>query len=406
MVEGFMKLHWDILLDILPFVSDVRDICMFISTCKTLREFGIPLLLKRPVRVDGPVFDNSVDRDELIEFDFDSSIKLSAEKHVVSFFSLLLADEHTRPQLIRELFLHWDVRPSVDCVILMTRVFQNCTGLKRLWMYSPEMLLRSSIDLTNALAGLTEIEHIMIVEAGEAAAYMLTRMESPVKMADLDFELMQLGRAYGDPYTLCYKFRLSLTHLSVTSAAEWPEEIDNPQPFLSVTNLALLREVPDIELLLIVFPNVRRLEFDHYIPTWGEESRNENLETQLSLRWSTLDHLIAPIRTLYYIGVQSKVTELETFAFRDGNDWDEEFDMLHDVIRDTCPFHLRIMMDHCGHFVDNVMEDAFRISELRILSIAFCFTNEIDLRLFIVSHIPLKHDLMVNDRLRHCTGWF
>ncbi|KAF7795832.1 hypothetical protein EIP86_006999 [Pleurotus ostreatoroseus] len=274
-----MRLNFDILAAVLPWIKTRRDVLSFISTCSDLYNTGVRCLLKFPCNV--------------------------TSERLPQFYRLLQAKSGFLA--LRDLCVSSDDLLGSDAVDQLKDILNRAKNLHRIQIIDEVML--SSLVLYDALASLPSLRYLDLQLARSdqlAELMMLEQLQSPLATLKLGEMAIPL-----DLVATLANFQRTLEELHLEEAT-----IFYNSTTLCCANLTSLHLtcVANFRLSVFIpaFPNLRTLSYEFSGSERGdgtEELRDNNIQFQTAHPtqcWHLMS-LSGDIGSLYTLGLQSKV---------------------------------------------------------------------------------------------------
>ncbi|KAI0784276.1 hypothetical protein C8Q75DRAFT_404661 [Abortiporus biennis] len=300
---GHMVLNFDILISIMFYLSNMRDLVALMQTCHALYRAAPPHILSLPYTIRSVT-------------DF------------LSFATYVLSDGAMgdRTHLIKSLKFgvlttgwHRNVLRAT-AIEALVKLIRRATNIQSLDIVRSEMLLTLDPQILPSILGLHRVKSIKVTAAGVHALELLRKIQSPVSHVELEFAMSFHA---DDPVPL-----LS-AHTSTLESLVWRRGAvggTGPQ-YIVLASLTLVMDDPlMLEPLMGCFPNLRSLRIElareqTVHPVFIEECRTTNVSVQSShpMIWATLDSLCGGTTALYSLGLVRPVKELQIPDIRDGH---------------------------------------------------------------------------------------
>ncbi|RDX50283.1 hypothetical protein OH76DRAFT_467208 [Lentinus brumalis] len=295
-----------------------------------------------------------------------SGVQLRTENDAVSFLSFLFArssfeEFSSRIQWVRSVVLSFGTAPPRQSMIPGTvySIFTNLSlfafNFVHLEIYSAETLLTldPSVDIPYAIANLTTLGTLSIVDGGKVALNMLGRLQSPlhsaaifVYSAAVAADVASVTPGERNARWLLEGCGQQLTSLTI----DGPLSFSAAGPTYSALRVLSIRRIwpPAVVDYLDAFPHLQHLKVLDLIPDALDEDdidqhRQNNILCRSHRAADRIRDVRGPIVDLYTLGLSCRAEFLCALQSNDG--WDEYMEeCLCAILVDTRPVHLTLMI--------------------------------------------------------------
>lgn len=291
-----MSLNFDVLVAVMPWIKDRKDLFSFISTCSDLYNMGVSTLLG---------FHYVIRRKHISPF-----YQFLASKAPSSFLGL-------RSLYFSDINVEDDVQ-NPDVISALTDLFSRASNLQHIKICGHEL----HPVLYQALASLTSLCTLNLRVHGSDLdkQMMFKQLQSPLDSVEFDGTGEQL-----DVITALANFHRTLQKLTVSNLTFCHNSTG--LSYANLTHLSL-QFIDSLQLSILVpaFPGLRTLNIT-FSPEFGdarEEWRESNIRFQMdhpSQRWH-LSSLTGDTGTLYMLGLQFIVPDVTVVNIQP--EWDLE----------------------------------------------------------------------------------
>lgn len=300
-----MKLNYDILLEALSWIDDVKTVSIFMRTCRTIYTEGVPRLFRLDVCIDA--------RNSL---------------HLDSFCAFMLREQSRVALLQRARFSDFVFppgrRPLTHVTNDFVRILRGAARLKSLSV--DRSVLKLHCDVSSAIASLTTIEEFSLRGDCTASRSLLRNMKSPVQKVDISFCNGSVFFHRLSFIILLSSMQDTLTDITLTFTT-WPVA-NFTVCYPKVTHLRLIDcENTDLACLVRLFPNLRKLwssfqllPMDKFNDIDVAASRQWNISRQHEASWPSLDLVEMPICRLYAMAPICPIRHLSLPSFHLSDD--------------------------------------------------------------------------------------
>ncbi|CAL1703544.1 unnamed protein product [Somion occarium] len=337
-----MTLNYDVLCIVLfqlSFQSRRGLLCMM-RTCKDLHEYGLPVLLGSPIRVQGT--------------------------NVEDFCRFILSDKVRFGSLLRDITLadcgsHGDPeRQIVHYIGDLLEIFKHTSILHRLTFTHTENMWRHAKPLLNLALNHPNINHLLLENLGLQSEPDVEAKNIPAQKISLSFGWKHLHHEV-DIEDLA-PFQSSLMELR-TDLLSFEHANIQFHSMQSLTFDWLPATHFTSKTLSYVFPNLRSLTIhrstssnDSFTKAQLVYARTQNRGNVGSETWSQLDHVAGYVEAIYILGLTCKIRHIEA-------EWDDiQFGkLLNEIVNDCSPRSIAFKTVLTTREAIQGLRDAFRM---------------------------------------------
>ncbi len=291
----------------------------------------------------------------------EEEVQLSRQTRLVSFVLYVQRDPQVRVASLRELVVELDKGISKETGKMFAKLFIELAkaenaGLRHLTLDPSERILRANRTLPTSIASLTSLTSLSMSDIGPRGSKLLGGLRSSLRRAELAFtgQVLNSRRTEGDwgdldPIRLLSTSKDTLESLKVTSS--WFTEAGQAVVYPRMVSLTVEDAwLPSTPILHRAFPNLSEIQADHGAATipsdvssadWRAASRAYQHEHG---SWRELQHFEGSSDDLYLLSPLCRIRRI-AFTHVDGDgDASIEADVLHDILSDTRPSHLGLVL--------------------------------------------------------------
>ncbi|KAI0686212.1 hypothetical protein C8Q76DRAFT_762049 [Earliella scabrosa] len=321
---GRLGLDLDVLL-MIQALADRQTVSRMMQTCRALHKAGERILLRDVTLSSGPSTDS-----------FARFMLVEGTNRLPLLHCLTLTGTDPGGDSLKNLFLRLRLQPTFTSLTL----------------HHPEQMLSTSIGLGSAIAALTSITNLAVLDTGTHTLAMLRAMCSKVVTARIS---TQEG-GYWNMLALCdITQTLPCSRSSLeTLRASWPARpgpYDDAQPLATrpcyprLRSLVLESPFPPVTMdYSRAYPNLASLAIygiHDMFEFHGHRRRNrEQQEQELTWSWRSLREFRGSILVLYVLGLTCHVRRICVDDF----DHQPNGVLLQTVLSDTRPSHLELRL--------------------------------------------------------------
>ncbi|TBU38184.1 hypothetical protein BD309DRAFT_972458 [Dichomitus squalens] len=325
-----MLLNFDVLGLICSSLTERPDVLSFSVTCSTLHPLAVEVALSM-----GPIV-------------------IYSEHTVQKLHAFVFADPARRAPHIHALDVSARVSslpiPSREFMAVITGQFvallEHTTTLRWLQLAINEQYFLRDPSVLSAIARLRGLRTLSLRSIHSDAPSWIRTIQSSLRT----LSIADLPGGFWTPasVTTCMaRFASTLEHLELAKLRTVRQPLPHIIPFTAVLSLVLdkMRELPELECLMRLFPNLVTLSCDARLDGYADQyfinTRERNLEVQERRSWRYLDWVACRTETLYGLGLKCPVRHLvvDNSPARLWND------LLADSLFQNAPVHLGLSMN-------------------------------------------------------------
>lgn len=340
-----MRLNLDILLVVMSVIDQSPStVVSLMQTCRELYPAGVRRLLAERF-----VLSNNTDFKKIHRWKSAGTYLLPAGQ-IQPFCRFILNDVQYRAPLLRFLGLQFARRSEKEeaeeerihttevAIDALVELLAVTPYLERLFISVADQFLRLHPPLHNALANLTGLKHLMVLNAGSNTRRLLSTMKSSIVDISVTGDSLAWNWSLGTPDEFLPRCTDTLEDVElryVRFLATPPLQFSNVRT-LTLGSSCHVR----VGSLVQWFPNLRELSYDDFkVVRASDSERSSNRVSQANATWPHLERLTGPLPHIYNLGLLCSVRHLVISSFSQRA---HEVESLSVVLRHAEPSFLRI----------------------------------------------------------------